>query len=392
MATEGLPGLVAPGYTDGFLGQLGPALLTTLTGADTDTDVPLLGWPRPPRSVILLVIDGLGRRLLDAHADHAPLLSTAAGPVLDAAFPTSTATNLTSLGTGLPPSIHGMTATALRGPGERTLHLLTWTWDRQGDGPDARRSVVPERFQPQPTVFDAARSAGLAAATVLRPEFVGSGLTRAALRGADVRTAEDLDEVLAAALTAARARPGLVYAHHGDLDAAGHRDGPGSDAWCAELARIDAKLASFQARLPRDVGVVVTADHGMVGVRDADRVELSDHPELLDGVRLLAGEPRVRQLAVRPGALDDVLTAWREHQGGRGEVRSADEALAAGWFGPPGRSDPTARARLGDVIVAATGTGAWVHRDLDPRGGRQPGQHGSLSDDERRVPALLLMA
>jgi len=379
--------LAAPRYTGAFLGGLGPSLVATLTGADADLQLP---WPRPPRSVVLLVIDGLGRRLLDAHAEHAPLLSTAPGPALDAAFPTSTATNLTSLGTGLPPSVHGMTATVLADPRQRTLYPLTWTWDRQGDGPDARRAVVPERFQPHRTVFEAARSAGLAAVTVLRPEYVGSGLTRAALRGAEIRTAQDLDGMLATALDSARATPALVYAHHGDLDTAGHRQGPGSDAWCAELARIDATLGAWLTRLPRDVGVVVTADHGMVRVTDADRVDLADHPDLLEGVRILAGEPRVRQLSVRSGALDDVLAAWREHEGIRGEVRSADEALAAGWFGPPGPGDPAMRGRLGDVIVAATGTAAFVHRDLDP--GRLPGQHGSLSDDEREVPALPLMA
>ena len=135
---------------------------------------------------------------------------------------------------------------------------------------------------------------------------------------------------------------------------------------------------------------MVTADHGMVHVPGEDVVELADRPDLLDGVRLLTGDGRARQLHVRPGATEDVLAVWRDDTGGRGHVVSGDEAVAAGWFGPT--VTPAARATIGDVVAVAHAPIAWVHRDLDLFGGRLPGLHAGLTRDEVEVPAVVLTA
>lgn len=377
-----------PSYGAASVAELVPDLVASLTGRPTTTPVTL---PGATRGVVLLVIDGLGRHLLDHHAEVAPFLAAAPGVTLDAPFPTTTATSLATIGTGRPPGEHGLTGYSFAVPGhDRRLVALTWSWDRQDLDVDARLDVVPERFQPAPTAFDRAAEAGVTPVTVLRPEFTTSGLTRAALRGGEVVPAADLDTSLAAAVAAAD-RPGrtLVYAHHGDLDTWGHLTGPGSDRWCDELARIDATLARVAADLPDGVAVLVTADHGMVAVSADGFVELADLPELTGGVRLLTGDARARQLHVLPGAGDEVVAAWRDHVGDRAHVLTRDEAVAAGWFGPV--VTETARATIGDVVVSAVAHDvAWVHRDVDPFGGRLPGMHGALTDVEREVPALVL--
>ena len=378
-----------PAADSGALAAVLPAALAAVTGGDPAP----LHLPRQPTGVIVLVVDGLGRALLDDHALLAPSLAQAPGPTLDASFPTTTSTNLTTLGTATFPIEHGIVGTGIAVPGhDRTMVSLTWTWDRQLGGPDARTEVSPEQFQPRETVFARARHAGVSATTVLRPEFVASGLTRAGLRDGTVVTAGDLDATLEAAVDAASRGPGIVYAHHGDLDAAGHLAAPGSEAWCAELVRVDAALDRCRGRLPRHVALVVTADHGMVGVDDERLEDLADLPGLLSGVRVLAGDPRARQLHVEPGALDEVAAAWREHLGDTGHVVTRDEAIAAGWFGPPGHRRDGVPARIGDLLVLADSEVAWVHRDRDPFGGRLPGQHGSLTDAELRVPAVTLMS
>jgi hypothetical protein len=378
---------VAPRYGDASVADLLPDALDVLSGAAPR----LLPLPADVRAVIVLVVDGLGRRNLDDHADLAPTLAGAPGPTLDAPFPTTTATSLSCIGTGRPPGGHGVTGYSLAVPGtDRPLVTLTWTWDRQIGGDDARGDVLPEDLQPDRTVFDRARARGVRPVTVLRPEFATSGLTRAGLRGGDVVAATDLTPSLDAALSAATGHDGrtLAYVHHGDLDAIGHLTAPSSDPWCEELTRIDAELARFRGRLAADVALVVTADHGMVHVPEDGFVELTEHPELLAGVRVLTGDGRARQLHVRPGAGDEVLAAWRLHVGDRGHVVSRDEAIAAGWFGQV--RDGTVRARIGDVLIVADAPVAWVHRDADLFGGRLPGLHAGLTRREVEVPALVL--
>jgi hypothetical protein len=377
----------APRYGEASVADLLPDALRFLTGGDAG----LLPFPGGVRDVVLLVVDGLGRHNLDDHADVAPTLTGAPGIVADAPFPSTTATSLSCIGTGRPPGEHGITGYSLAVPGDdRPLITLTWTWERQFGGPDARDDLPPEELQPDPTVFERARGAGVRPVTVLRPEFHHSGLTRAGLRGGDLVAATELEGTLDAALTAIGESDGptLVYGHHGDLDAIGHLAGPDSEAWRTELHRIDGVLAAVRERLPATTALVVTADHGMVHVPEEGYIELADRPDLLAGVRVLTGDGRARQLHVTAGARDDVLATWREHVGDRGHVVTRDQAIDAGWFGPV-RTDRV-RATIGDVLVVADAPVSWVHRDADLFGGRLPGLHAGLTRREIEVPALVL--
>jgi hypothetical protein len=384
--TSGL-GTIAPREGAGSVAGLFPAALAAVRGAAVEA-LPLVPGLR---TVVVLVVDGLGRRLLEAHADVAPFLAATTGPTLDAPFPTTTATSLTTIGTGLAPGVHGIVGYSMTVPGhDRRLVVLTWGWERQDLDLDARDEVLPESLQPHGTVLEHARELGVEAVTVLRPEFATSGLTRAALRGGRLVAASGLEPTLAAALeNAAGPAPSVVYAHHGDLDTIGHLWGPGTDPWCAELARIDDTLARTTDTLPDEVALVVTADHGMVHVPPDGFVELADEAWLLAGVRMLTGDARARQLHTRPGATDEVVAAWREHAADRAHVVTRDEAIEAGWFGD--QVDDRVRPLIGDVIVSARAPDvAWVHRDIDPFGGRLAGQHGALTPDELEVPALVL--
>lgn len=377
----------APRFGTASVAEVFPSAIAAVSGDGARDHI---GLPAGVRAVIVLVVDGLGRRNLDAARRHAPTLAAAAGPTFDAPFPSTTAVSLTTLGTALPPGEHGLTSYSVAvAEHDRPLICLTWTWDQQIGGDDARDDVPPETFQPHPTAFATASRHGVRATTVLRPEFVTSGLTRAGLRDGEVVVAAGLDQTLTAAADAA-AGPGptVVYAHHPDLDASGHWYGPHTDPWDTELARVDAAIGALVDRLPADTALVVTADHGMVHVPQDGFVELADRPELLAGVRVLTGDGRARQLHTRPGATDAVLAAWREAVGDDGHVVTRDQAIDAGWFGP--RVEDRVAERIGDVLAVAHAPIAWVHRDLDLFGGRLPGMHAGLTRTELEVPVLVL--
>lgn len=378
--------LRAPRYEQASLADLLPAVLAR-AGVAGFRDV--LGLDLHPR-VIVLLVDGLGWAHLREHADLAPLLAAAQGQVIDTVFPSTTVTALASLGTGLPPATHGLAGYSIPAPGRDTvLNLLDWTVGYPGGTGSALETYPPERFQSHATAFERAARSGLAVTTIGHPDYVSSGLTRAVLRGARYIGTTGLQPVLDAAVGAATQADGraLVYAHHGAIDSTGHASGPGSEPWRRELALLDAALERVVAGLEEGVSLLVTADHGMVAEDPAAYVELADEPELMKGVRVLAGEPRVRQLRVEEGAAADVVATWGKRLGPAAVVRTRDQALAEGWFGDPGNGGLT--GRIGDVVVAMAGRNAIVHRDLDPHGGRLPGMHGSLTRDEVEVPLLV---
>ncbi|MBW3661642.1 MAG: alkaline phosphatase family protein [Actinobacteria bacterium] len=371
-----------PAYGSASLADLGRALLHAV-GVHRGDDP--LRLPAADR-VIVLVLDGVGAAQLHAHRDAAAFLAAHSERALTSVFPSTTATALTSLATAEPPGRHGLLGYTVGLPrSDRPLNLLTWQWGPPTEAEDARAEVIPERFQPLPTIFETATAADIDATVVSLGEFVASGLTRAALRGGSFVGADGPDITLRHALDAAgRSSRALVYAHHGAVDTVGHLHGPGSDAWLSALRATDHAVERAAGSLPERTLLVVTADHGMLAIDETDWIELDDEPDLEAGVRVIAGEARVRQLHVVPGAQADVLTAWREQLSDRFAVVTREDAVAAGWFGPEPR--PEAVLRIGDVIAVAHGDAALVHRRWDPFGGRLPGMHGALTPEEVDVP------
>jgi hypothetical protein len=379
LAREPRTSPIVPSYGGSSLADLSASVLAALTG---DAAANVLGLPDYPRAC-LLVIDGLGLELLRAHQAAAPFLAELAfnSRPLTAGYPSTTVTSLASLGTGLPPTAHGMLGYQVAVPGEeRLLNGLRWPDD-----------IDPVVWQPRPTIFERAAASGVTPVHVSPGAFRKSGLTRAALRGADYRPADSLGAL--AALTADALHESertLVIAYHGDLDATGHRYGVASAAWAYQLAHVDKLAEQIASSLPYGAVMYVTADHGMVDVGPDDRIDADeDSSALRDGVALLGGEARARHVYARPGAAEDVLATWREVLGERAWVLSREEALKEGWFGPIGTAvSDTMAPRIGDVVAACAGSWAVVASRAERLESSLIGMHGSLTAAEQLVPML----
>jgi hypothetical protein len=274
--------------------------------------------------------------------------------------------------------------------------MNTLAWTTHGPSPrDLRIEVVPEVLQPLPTLFELAAGAGVAMTAVGPADHVGSGLTRAILRGGryvPVPPGHAAARESAVAEALAGDVPRAVYSYDPQLDAAGHRHGPGSAPWREALRAVDRTAARLAALLPRDGLLAVTADHGMVdlSVPGAERPDLADRPDLAAGVRFLAGEARSRHVHVVDGEANAVLERWRAALGHAAWVVSRDEAIDGGWFGPPDELREPVRERIGDVVAAAFGPLGVFQRLIDPGEASLAGHHGSLTDAERLLPWIVV--
>jgi Type I phosphodiesterase / nucleotide pyrophosphatase len=385
---------VLPAYGRASLMEVVPSLLAALCGTGRNPlDVP------PAPAVLLFVVDGLGWDLLNDHAADAPFLGAhlAAARPITSGYPSSTATSLAMLSTAAPPIAHGLTGYTMAAPGlGRPMNNLAWA--THGPNPrDLRVDVPPETAQPLPTIFAFAAAAEVRMTAIGPDAHVGSGLTRAILRGGPYTGVPHLDDPAAeAALADALGGDGAraAYAYHPSLDAAGHRYGPGSPEWRSALRRVDRIAARLAALLPPDALLAVTADHGMVdlGGDGAERIEISERPDLATGVAFLAGEARARHVHARAGEAEAVARRWRDALGDRAWVLTRDEAIEAGWFGPPEALRDAVMERIGDVVCAAAGRLGVFQRLVDPGEASLAGHHGSLTSAEVQVPWLLVRA
>jgi hypothetical protein len=389
-AADGLPpDLGRPRYGEATLADVLPGAATALGVPVERGDLPAdpLGLTDAlggARRVAVLLVDGLGADLLRAHADLAPTLAALAGPVgdLSAPCPSTTPVSLATLATGTPPGSHGILGFVTAVPGEhgaagedRTLNHVQWR-----DDPD------PDTWQARRTLFEQAVDAGVAVTAVGPYAYAGSGLTRAVYRGANYTGSVSHGDLTALVLAGLATAPrSLVYGYIPELDLTGHVRGVDSAAWRAQLRLIDRVVEQLVDDLPDDAALLVTADHGMLDVPADTRVDLDEQPELTDGVRLLAGEPRARYVHAEPGAAGDVLERWRGVLGERAWVATRDEAIASGVFGPV---DDVLAPRIGDVVALARGSWALTATVREPGPSRLAAYHGSLTATELAIPLL----
>ena len=346
----------------------------------------------PAQRVCVVLADGLGRSLLKQKSSHTPFLRTvmAGGqrnvPTwIDAAFPSTTAASLASLGTGLPAGQHGMVGYDVLDPDQDKVVNLLGNWDSQVD---------PAQWQPHATVFE--RLAGeMDVVTVSLPQFGNSPMTQAALRGSRFVGGTTLHARTAAAAEAmSGGGRSLMYFYANELDKAGHRYGCQSDRWEHQLEELDSTVKRLSATLPAGTTILVTGDHGMLDVPESQRIDYSADETLVAGVRHTAGEPRMVHLYLEPDATganrESLIEAWRHRFGERIWAFTREQAVDAGLFGTV---RPEVAPRIGDVMIAARDTLAlYDTRRARPASLEVVGQHGSLTKAEREVPLLCFAA
>lgn len=378
--------IIRPRYGADSLADVLPSALAVLGVPGAADPLGLRPALAGVRRIAVLLVDGLGHTLLPLAAPVAPTLADAlAGRLgtlraITAGFPSTTPTSLVSIGTGAAPGAHGVLGFTVNIPGTaRVLTHIDW-----GSDPD------PARWQPLGTQFQRAAAAGVAVSVVSRAAFAGSGLTVSAYRGAAYRSAAGLDQTVTELLAALSGPPApvLVYAYHPDVDRTGHLCGVDSPQWRTAVSDVDAMLGRLVERLPPDAALLVTADHGQLDVPPGARFDLDTDARLRAGVRVVAGEPRVRYLHTEPEAVADVVATWRGVLGPAAWVVTREEAVAAGWFGPV----PEAHlARVGDVVAVCNDRYAVLaSRTEPPVVASLVAYHGSYTAAEMLIPLLIL--
>lgn len=215
-------------------------------------------------------------------------------------------------------------------------------------------------------------------------------MTNAALRGTEFHGSGTLAGRIGAAVDILQ-KPGLVYFYLNDVDKAGHKHGVDSPEFLSALEEVDFTLRQLAARLPQGTRVLVSADHGMVDVPRSGRIDFSAFPELVEGVRHTAGEPRMLHLHLEDGRDASALRqAWEDRFGDRIWVLEKAQAVAEGYFGAV-RDEVL--PRIGDLLILAREQVAFFDlRRVRPEAMEMVGQHGSLTKAEREVPLLSFLA
>ena len=346
-----------------------------LPGLTNDLNLP------ESKRICLLLIDGLGSVSLDRYASEFSIFSNLKSRSdLRSHFPSTTVTNLTSLGTGELPGVHGMLGYTVRVPNSgtpgRLLNALKWD-DR----------VDPLFWQKIPTLFERAMAHGITVTNIAEQRYERSPFTQVALRGADFIGANRMTEMVKAAAGALAEPRTFTYLYSNALDHVGHSDGVSSEKWLLALSQVAELITQLAIQLPKNTDFYVTADHGMVNV--GEKIVLGRENNLMQNVTLVGGEPRARHIYLAAGAADETSELWREYLKDRATVYSKAEIISEGLFGPIISQDSF--DRMGDLVVIARDEVVLIDPARVAQESAMIGHHGGLTQSEVVIPLLKVL-
>lgn len=360
---------ILPAYAGANVRGIIPALLGP---GSWSTSLP--DWmPEPVASAsqaVLLVLDGLGWDQLQARRHVAPTIAGLAGGPITTVAPTTTATALSSITTGLTPGEHGLIGYRIVLAGE-VVNLLQWA----ADGQSRRRSLPPRDVQRYPAFL------GRQVPVVSPHELCNSAFTEGHLGGSRPVGYRATSSLAIEVRRELEAGERFVYAYYGGVDKIAHERGFG-DFYDAELRDADRLVGDLLEVLPEGAVLLVTADHGQVEVGSNI---ITPSTDLLGLVSSQSGEGRFRWLHAHRGAADELLAAADAEFGSTAWVRSRQQIIDDGWFGPT--VSPPIAQRLGDVALVAREPVSY-HDPLDGGPFELVCRHGSMTAAEMYVPLL----
>ncbi len=325
---------------------------------------------REASQVVFLVLDGLGWDQLQDHVHVVPTIAGLQGGPISTVAPTTTATALSSIATGLTPGEHGLIGYRMLLGGE-VINVLRWAVD----GKDRRRSQVPSEIQP----FDA--FLGNEVPVVSPAELGGSAFTQAHLRGGRHVGYRSPSSIAVEVKHLLEAGERFVYAYYGGIDKIAHERGFGA-FYDAELRLADHLVEEVLDALPPGAALLITADHGQV--QTGEQI-YTPSAELLADVTMQSGEGRFRWLHARRGAVDSVAAIAEAEFGHLAWVRTKEQMIDEKWFGPT--VAPPVSARLGDVAIASYEPVSF-HDPNDGGPFQLVCRHGSMTSAEVMVPLI----
>ena len=317
--------------------------------------------------VVLFLVDAMGTSILKKHLPENAFLLQNLNQELVSVFPTATTAATTAVRNGRTPGETGWFGWCQYFEEQNDLiipFLGKGMYSEKNYGRNFYETVLPLRL-----TVDELNEAGIPATSVW-PSW-----------GAP-NPCDDISSVMDKVIElAGTKRFRHIYAYWDLLDTIMHRNGTCSVQAREETLRINQLFEQFASALPKGTGVIITADHGQLDVRNID---LRTYPDLLACLNHLPSmEARFMAFSVKPEAKERFCSLFESCLGKDFLLLSSEEQIDAGLFGK-GKDHSH---YLGDFIACSKSDARLALTDSSMS---VAGDHGSFLDDEKMIPMILV--
>ena len=361
--------------------------------------------------VFLILIDSLGYLSFRKFQKYFSLPSKSLVSPLTSVFPSTTAGALSTFSTGLLPQEHGLFEWRLFLPeiGD-IIKTLPFCFDNSHQ----QDQLVDLGFDPkkiffnQLTIYQKLSRLGIVSFALNHQNYYKSAFAKTAQRGAKPIPFTSLSELITTLGTTinkitTKHPKTFTYAYLDSLDYIGHKYGPESKYFEAELAQIGLMINQFLFQAMEKSScdgkklLLITADHGQIQVNPEETVYLkSSSHKLKDGLAkkdngepiLATGGPRDVFLHLEKSNVDTTIKYLKEKLINHADIYSTKNILNRGWFGNQ-KPSTKFKKRLGDILILPKDN-QTVWLDNKEEKVNKLGHHGGITAEEMLIPLIAI--
>lgn len=387
---------IFPNYSKNNIYQLPHSLLSLLLGKK---DIPLnfLKDYRGVRTIVLMVIDGVGFQLLNKIISSFSVGLPQPNKLLTI-YPSTTAAVLTTLSTGKLAGEHGMIDWNLYIP---EINMLIESIPFRPIGAKEYDVLAKEGFKATllfrgNTIFSKIRESGLKCKAYLRAHIYNTSYSKRLLRGCEIKpyiNPSDLLVKLRKDLNG-KSPSSLYYVYIESPDTISHLYGYNVEEQYVDIKVIlrllvDEFIKKLNKEISRDTVLVIVSDHGLITYDPHYIIYLNNIRRYLNvdnnGIPIVSGSPRNVYLHIKNEFLDRVRRKLEDMLGNRALIYDKKEFLKTGLLG---NIRNIFLNRIGDIIILPNKSTCIWFKHTPQKKVSVFGFHGGLSEDEMIIPII----
>ncbi len=378
--------MVSPDYEEKSLVNLMSSVLRSI-GADSPYEpLPSLDIQglKEKRNIVLLILDGLGYEYLKEKGKDT-ILNEHLEEKLTSVFPSSTASAIPTLFTGLAPQEHAVTGwyTLIKELGVVST-ILPFEPRFGGECLSESEVDIDSILSYEPLMKEVPRKRYDVTLKKLKDSAFNSFYARG-LERKGYSSLKEMFEVLERLLKEEERK--FIRAYWNGFDAAAHEDGINSDSAARHFLAIEHRLREFVERIDQtSTTLLVTSDHGFIDTEKERALRLKDHPSFKRCLTLpFCGDHRTVFCYVRPSRTEEFENYWEDNLRDFCELHKSEDLVEKDYFGLF-EPNPDLHDRIGDYTLVMKDDYIFYDTLQNEEEHFMVGNHGGTSEKEMYVP------
>lgn len=321
------------------------------------------------KHVVLMVLDGMGRHIIDKNCSNGSILKTHQVMNLNSVYPPTTVAATTTFTTGLAPIESGWLGWHLYL--NNTNPSITLFKNEINSTGEPFTNFKVEDVIPRDYWYNHLKRAKH---YTIYPSWAENGVNS---------LSEAFEKVKENCL---KEESNFTYMYWDEPDALMHEYGTTSQIVKVKLLEIEELVNKFAEEIPNETIVLITSDHGMI---DVEPLELSNYPDFTECLsKPFAGEGRFAQFYVKEEKQEAFKDLFNKYFGESFMLMSKKEFLDSKMSGLNEPNDIVKYA-LGDFVAIATG-GYYFTEKLNDDDLIFKAHHAGITPEEMETCVILL--